>query len=100
MAKAANEIRREARRLFLTGEMATNAEIAAHVRVKPHTVGLWRKQEDWDGLRRKIDRRAAEMLVEKLATGAVVIGVILLLASVIWEQYQSWLADPYRDVHR
>jgi anti-sigma factor RsiW len=40
------------------------------------------------------------VLVEKLATGAVVIGVLLLLASVIWEQYQAWLADPYRDVHR
>ena len=40
------------------------------------------------------------ILVEKLATAAVVIGVLLLLASVIWEQYQAWLADPYRDVHR
>jgi len=38
--------------------------------------------------------------VEKMATGAVVIGVLLLLASVIWEQYRQWLVDPYRDVHR
>jgi hypothetical protein len=37
---------------------------------------------------------------EKLATGAVVIGVILLLASVIWERYREWDTDPYRDVQR
>jgi len=37
---------------------------------------------------------------EKLATGAVVIGVLTLLASVIWERYREWLTDPYRDVHR
>jgi anti-sigma factor RsiW len=37
---------------------------------------------------------------EKLAVGAVVIGVILLLASVIWERYREWLTDPYRDVYR
>jgi len=38
--------------------------------------------------------------VEKMATGAIVIGVLLLLTSVIWEQYRQWLVDPYRDVHR
>jgi anti-sigma factor RsiW len=37
---------------------------------------------------------------EKLAVGAVVIGMILLLASVIWERYRDWLTDPYRDVYR
>jgi hypothetical protein len=37
---------------------------------------------------------------EKLATGAVVIGVLTLLASVIWERYREWLTDPYRDVQR
>jgi anti-sigma factor RsiW len=37
---------------------------------------------------------------EKLAVGAMVIGVILLLASVIWERYREWLTDPYRDVYR
>ena len=71
MPKAAQKVREEARRLYLTGEMATNAEIAAHLRVKPHTVGLWRREEDWDGLRRKIDRRAAELFVEKLANDRV-----------------------------
>jgi hypothetical protein len=37
---------------------------------------------------------------EKLATGAVVIGILMLLASVIWERYHVWLTDPYRDVYR
>ncbi len=37
---------------------------------------------------------------EKLATGAVVIGILALLASVIWERYREWLTDPYRDIHR
>ncbi len=37
---------------------------------------------------------------EKLATGAVVIGILILLASVIWDRYREWLTDPYRDVYR
>ena len=37
---------------------------------------------------------------EKTATGAIVIGILLLLASVILEQYRQWLIDPYRDVQR
>jgi hypothetical protein len=37
---------------------------------------------------------------EKLATGAIVIGILTLLASVIWERYRDWGVDPYRDVHR
>jgi len=37
---------------------------------------------------------------EKLATGAVAIGILMLLASVIWERYREWQNDPYRDVHR
>jgi len=55
--------------------MATNAEIAVHLKVKPHTVGRWRRKEDWDGLRLKIDRRAAEKFVEKIATDRVSINV-------------------------
>ena len=39
-------------------------------------------------------------LLEKAATGAVVIGVALLLISVIVEQYKAWESEPYRDVHR
>ena len=37
---------------------------------------------------------------EKLAVGAIVIGILLLLTSVIWERYREWLSDPYRDVYR
>jgi anti-sigma factor RsiW len=37
---------------------------------------------------------------EKLASGAIAIGILILFASVIWERYQEWLRDPYRDVHR
>jgi anti-sigma factor RsiW len=37
---------------------------------------------------------------EKLATGAVAIGILMLFASVIWERYREWDDDPYRGVHR
>lgn len=37
---------------------------------------------------------------EKLATGAIAIGILMLLASVIWERYRDWEHDPYKDVHR
>ena len=68
MAKASPKAREEARRLFLTGAMSTNAEIASNLGVKAHTIGTWRREEGWDDLRRKTDRRAAELLVEKIAT--------------------------------
>jgi hypothetical protein len=51
------------------------AEIAARLKTRPHTVGRWRKEEDWDWLRRKIDRRAAEMFVEKIATDRTTLNV-------------------------
>ena len=69
------KVREEARRLYLGGEMSTNAEIAARLKVKPHTVARWRKEEDWDGLRLKIDRRAGELFVEKIATDRVTLNV-------------------------
>jgi len=37
---------------------------------------------------------------EKLATGAIAIGILMLLASVIWDRYREWQHDPYRDVQR
>lgn len=37
---------------------------------------------------------------EKLATSAVVIGVLLLFASVIHERWQELATDPYRDIER
>ena len=36
----------------------------------------------------------------KLATGALAIGVLVLLADVIFERYKEYGTDPYRDVHR
>ncbi len=71
MARYAKRKREEARRLYLTGEATTVAEIARRLKCKPHTVGLWRREEDWDALRLKIDRQAAEKLVEQLATERV-----------------------------
>jgi uncharacterized protein YjcR len=67
--------RAEARRLYLAGEVTKNAEIAQRLGVKPHTVGRWRQEEGWDGLRLKIDRRAAEMFVEKIASDRVDLNV-------------------------
>ena len=37
---------------------------------------------------------------EKLATGAVAIGILTLLTSVVWERCREWDTDPYKDVHR
>jgi hypothetical protein len=39
-------------------------------------------------------------LLERMATSAIVIGVLLLFASVIGERYREWLTDPYRDIQR
>jgi hypothetical protein len=68
-------MREEARRLFLTGETETNSAIAIRLKVKPHTVGRWRKEEDWDDLRRKVDRRAAELFADKIASDRVSLNV-------------------------
>ena len=86
--------REEARSLFLSGEMETNAEIAAHLGVKPHTVGRWRKEEDWDGLRRKIDRRAAELFVEKIATDRTTLNVRHYR---LWDLMLANLADSLKE---
>src|SRR2546428_6222597 len=75
MKRTLSKTREEARRLYLTGEMTTNAEIAARLGVKAHAIGRWRRDEDWDGLRLKIDRRAAEMFCEKIATDKVSLNV-------------------------
>jgi hypothetical protein len=71
MARHTARKREEARKLFLTGEVTSVAEIARRIKVKPHTAAAWKKEEDWDGMRVKIDKRSAEMLVEKLATERV-----------------------------
>jgi hypothetical protein len=63
--------RKEARKLFLAGECASNADIGRRLGLKPHTVSRYRKEEDWDGLRLKAERRAAEKMVEQLANERV-----------------------------
>ena len=37
---------------------------------------------------------------EKLGTAAIAIGMLQLLASVIWDRYRDWQTDPYKNVHR
>ncbi len=71
MAKYSKTKREEARRLYLTGEATSVAEIARRLKTKAHTIGKWRTEEDWDDLRLKIDRQSAEKLVEQLATERV-----------------------------
>lgn len=68
MKRATTALRKEARRLFLSGEMDTNAEIAAFIKVKPHTVGSWRREEGWDETRRKAMAHAAERMAEAVGT--------------------------------
>jgi len=97
--------REEARRLYLTGEMSTSKEIAARVGVKPHTVGKWRRSEDWDALRSKIDIRAAELFVEKIASDRVTLNVRhyrmweLLLAKLA-EDMKARKTSDIRDLER
>ena len=71
MARASAKVREQARALFLGGEASSNIDIARHLRVKPHTIAAWRKAEGWDELRIAVDRRAAEKLVEEIATDRV-----------------------------
>ncbi|MBZ5639176.1 MAG: DUF1804 family protein [Acidobacteriia bacterium] len=71
MARHSLKTREQAREYYLTGEVTSIAEIARRVKAKPHTIAAWRREEDWDALRIKIDRRAAEQLVERLATERV-----------------------------
>ena len=71
MPRTAKSKREEALRLYLTGEVTTATEIARRLRVKRQTVGVWKREDSWDDLRLKVDRRAAEKLVEQLATERV-----------------------------
>jgi len=93
MSRAARKTREEARRLYLTGEMATNAEIAARLKLKPHTVGRWRRDEDWDSLKVGIDRRAAELFCEKIATDRVTLN---LRHYRFWELLLAKLAEELK----
>ena len=71
MARHSAKIREKAREAYLTGEITSVAELARRMRVKPHTVATWKKDEGWDSLKLRIDKRAAEQLVERLATERV-----------------------------
>ena len=71
MPRHSSKTREEARKLYLTGDVSSVAEIARRLMVKAHTVGTWKKQEDWDGLKIRIEKSAAEQLVEKLASERV-----------------------------
>lgn len=71
MARHSQKLREQARHSYLTGETTSIAEIARRIGVKPHTVSTWKRGENWDGLRIKIDKRAAEQLVEKIASERV-----------------------------
>ena len=68
MARHSRKTRERARELYLTGECTSLAEIARRVNVKPQTAGRWKKDEDWDSLRLKIERRAAEQMAERIAS--------------------------------
>jgi anti-sigma factor RsiW len=37
---------------------------------------------------------------EKWAAAAIAIGILMLLASVIWERVREWETDPYKDIYR
>ena len=71
MARHTQKTREQARELYLTGEVNSIAEISRRLKVKAHTVIAWRREEGWDQLRIRIDKRAAEQLVERLATERV-----------------------------
>lgn len=93
MKRSHSKTREVARRLFLTGELATNAEIAARLHVKPHTVGRWSREEDWQGLRTKVDIRAAELFIEKIATDRVTLN---LRHYRLWELLLAKLAGDLK----
>lgn len=100
MKRSLSHCREEARTLYLTGELATNVEIAARLKVKAHTIGRWRRDDDWDGLRLKVDRRAAKMFVEKIATDRVTLNVRhyrfweLVLAKLAEDLKSKRILDP------
>jgi len=93
MKRSRTKTREEARRLFLTGAVSSNAEIAARLGVKPHTIGRWNREEDWAGLRTKIDIKAAEMFIEKIATDRVTLN---LRHYRLWELLLARLAEDLK----
>ena len=66
-----------------TGWILTGAGVVAWV-----TYGIWSLV------------RSPSAIVVKLATGGIAIGILVLLAHVIWERCREYGTDPYRNVHR
>jgi hypothetical protein len=105
MPRHTSKIREEARTLFLSGEVASVAEIARRLKVKAHTVGGWKKEEDWDALRVKIEKRAAEQLVDKLSTERVTLNTSHyrlwgLVVSNLFETLQQAKGMAIRDLEK
>ena len=73
-----------------------NAEIATHLKVKPHTIAAWRKAEGWDDLRIAVDKRAAEKLVEEIATDRVALN---RRHFKFWELSLARLAEVRKALH-
>jgi hypothetical protein len=96
MARASAKVREKARQLFLAGEAASNVDIARHLRIKPHTVATWRKSESWDELKVAVDRRAAEKLVEEIATDRVALNQ---RHYKFWDLALARLADVLKGDH-
>ena len=106
MARHTSKTREKSRELYLTSEVTSLAEIARRVGVKAHTVGRWKADEDWDALKLKIDRRAAEQMAERIASERVSLnaqhyklwGVVV---GKLFESLQTGLkGDQIRDLER
>ena len=101
MPRHTSRMREEARTLYLTGDAASVAEIARRLSVKAHTVGAWKRDEDWDAMRLKIEKRAAEQLVEKLASERVTLNSshFKLWGVVVSQLFESMQRDNSMSVH-
>ena len=94
MARASAKTREKARELFLTGAMEANAEIARHLKLKPHTVATWRKTEQWDELKLHIDRKAAEKMAEQIVSDRVALNA---RHYKFWEALLGQIADGLKN---
>ncbi len=54
----------------------------------------------WLGYGAWVFAKSPTAIVAKLATSAVAIGVLVLLAGVVFARFQDYKTDPYKDVHR
>jgi hypothetical protein len=44
--------------------------------------------------------RQGELTAEWLGATAIIVGLVLLLVGVAYEQYREWKETPYKDVQR